>query len=57
MHGIFTSDDFRRAYLADFGVASSHMFESGVDKTLDALAAHVERFMDVDLLLSLAGEV
>ncbi|OAN72335.1 cobyric acid synthase CobQ [Sulfitobacter sp. EhC04] len=57
MHGIFTSDDFRRAYLADFGVASSHMFETGVDKTLDALAAHVERFMDVDLLLSLAGEV
>ncbi len=57
MHGIFTSDDFRRAYLADFGVTSSHQFDLGVDKTLDALAEHVESYMDVDLLLSLAGEV
>ncbi len=57
MHGIFTSDDFRRAYLADFGVTSSHQFDLGVDKTLDALAEHVESYMDVDLLLSLAGEI
>jgi adenosylcobyric acid synthase len=57
MHGIFTSDDFRRAYLADFGVTSSHQFDLGVDKTLDALAEHVESYMDVDLLLSLAGEL
>lgn len=57
MHGIFTSDDFRRAYLADFGVTSSHIFDSGVEQTLGALAEHVEKYMDVDLLLSLAREV
>jgi adenosylcobyric acid synthase len=32
-------------------------FETGVEDTLDALAAHVERYFDVDLMLSLAGEV
>ncbi|APE44146.1 cobyric acid synthase CobQ [Sulfitobacter alexandrii] len=57
MHGIFTSDSFRRAYLSEFGVDSSLVFDAGVETTLDALAAHVERYMDVDLLLSLAEEV
>tara|TARA_R110002094_G_scaffold95654_1_gene96564 strand:- start:3024 stop:4487 length:1464 start_codon:yes stop_codon:yes gene_type:complete len=57
MHGLFSSDAFRRAYLAQFGVTSSLDFEAGVDDTLDALSAHVERYFDVDLMLSLAGEV
>ncbi len=57
MHGLFNSDAFRRAYLAPFGVASSLDFEAGVEDTLDALAQHVERYVDVDLLLSLAQVV
>ncbi len=57
MHGIFSSDDFRRAYLGKFGVTSSLSFETGVDETLDALADHVERYMDVDLLLELAEQI
>lgn len=57
MHGIFNSDGFRRAFLQDFCVSSSLDFEGGVDDTLDALAAHVERYFDIDLMLSLAGEV
>jgi len=57
MHGIFSSDAFRRGYLAQFGVSSSLDFETGVDDTLDALADHVERYMGIDLLLSLAEEV
>ena len=57
MHGIFSSDSFRRAYLTQFGVTSSLDFESGVETTLDALAAHIETYLDVDLLLTLAGEV
>ncbi len=57
MHGIFTSDAFRRAYLARFGVTSSLVFEAGVDEALDALADHVERYMDVELVLALAGDV
>ena len=57
MHGLFASDAFRSAYLAQFGSASSLDFETGVDETLDALAAHVERYFDIDLMLSLAKEV
>ena len=57
MHGIFSSDAFRRAYLAQFGVTSTIEFESGVEETLDALADHIETHFDVDLLLSLAAEV
>ena len=57
MHGLFNSDTFRRAYLEPFGVASSLDFETGIEDTLDALADHVEQYMDIDLLLSLAGEV
>ena len=57
MHGIFNADGFRRAYLGQFGVTSTLDFEDGVDTTLDALAAHVEQYMDVNLLLSLAEDV
>jgi adenosylcobyric acid synthase len=57
MHGLFSSDAFRAAYLAPYGVASTLDFEAGVDDTLDALAQHVEKYFDVDLMLSLAGEI
>ncbi|AXI41648.1 cobyric acid synthase [Sulfitobacter sp. SK011] len=57
MHGLFSSDAFRAAYLGQFGIASTLNFEAGVDATLDALARHVERYFDVDLMLSLARDV
>ena len=57
MHGIFSSDAFRRAYLSTFGVSSSLNFETGVEDTLNALADHIERYMDVDLFLNLAREI
>lgn len=57
LHGLFASDAFRRAYLAGFGADSSLDFEGGVEATLEALADHVERFMDVDQVLELAEEV
>ena len=57
MHGLFNSDSFRTAFLTQLGVASSLDFEAGVDDTLDALAAHVEQYFDIDMLLELAGEV
>ena len=57
MHGLFGSDLFRSAYLAPMGVQSTLDFSGGVENTLDALAAHVESYMDVDLLLSLAADV
>ena len=57
MHGLFSSDAFRGAYLAGLGSGSSVNFEAGVEGALDALADHVERFMDIDLLLALADKV
>ncbi|QYX56760.1 cobyric acid synthase [Roseovarius sp. SCSIO 43702] len=54
LHGLFASDRFRSAYLAPGGAASGLRFEEGVEATLDALAAHLEAHMDLDLLLSLA---
>ncbi|MEM6305742.1 MAG: cobyric acid synthase [Pseudomonadota bacterium] len=57
MHGIFSADGFRAAYLGQFGAASALDFEAGIETALDALADHVERYLDVDLLLSLAADV
>jgi len=54
LHGIFASDGFRARFLAGLGHRSSARYEQGVDDTLDALAAHLERFMDLDALLQLA---
>ncbi|GAA5064088.1 cobyric acid synthase [Roseibacterium beibuensis] len=52
LHGMFRDDAFRAAFLSDFGVVSSNTgYESGVEETLDALAAHLEAHLDVDGLL------
>jgi adenosylcobyric acid synthase len=57
LHGIFASDDFRRAFLKtirpDF--ASDLSFESRVDATLDALADHLERHVAIDRILEIAN--
>jgi adenosylcobyric acid synthase len=57
MHGLFSSDSFRAAYLKEFGSNAAVRFESGVEDALDNLADHVERYFDIELMLSLAGEV
>ncbi|MDF3413043.1 cobyric acid synthase [Sulfitobacter sp. M57] len=57
MHGLFSSDPFRAAFLAELGAGSSLRFDEGVEETLDALADHVEKYFDIDLMLELAGEV
>ncbi|WP_135501390.1 cobyric acid synthase [Roseovarius aestuariivivens] len=54
LHGLFASDRFRAAYLAEFGVSSDIAFNDAVETTLDALATHLETHMDLDLLLNLA---
>ncbi|MEL7098936.1 MAG: cobyric acid synthase [Pseudomonadota bacterium] len=54
LHGLFASDAFRAAYLQQFGIQSDVLYDTSVDETLDALAAHLERFMDIDVLLELA---
>ncbi|MGZ2258532.1 cobyric acid synthase [Roseobacter sp. A03A-229] len=54
LHGIFTSDAFRKAWLAQFGLTSQVAYDAQVEQTLDDLADHLEKHMDLDLLLSLA---
>ncbi len=54
LHGIFTSDAFRASYLGELGVTSENAYEDGVEQVLDDLADHLEQYMDLDLLLSLA---
>jgi adenosylcobyric acid synthase len=54
VHGLFSDDSQRAAWLASLGAPSSLAYESHVERTLDALAAHLARHIDLDALLSLA---
>jgi adenosylcobyric acid synthase len=55
LHGLFTSDGFRRAYLDRLGIAGSDQsYSVRVDQTLDALADHIEAHLDIEGLLALA---
>ncbi len=55
VHGLFTVDAFRRAYLAGFGVASTLSYGGEVERALDALADYLERHLDLDRILAIAG--
>jgi len=55
VHGVFSDDRFRTAWLQGLGApTSSTNYERTIDEVLDALAAHLERHVDVDGLLDLA---
>ncbi|MDR7126100.1 cobyric acid synthase [Pseudotabrizicola sp. 4114] len=55
LHGLFSSDSFRAAYLAELGIAAPLRSHAGVvEDALDALADHVEAHLDVTGLLALA---
>jgi adenosylcobyric acid synthase len=54
VHGLFTGDAFRRAWLANLGVASSLAYEARIETALDALADHLEAHLDIDQLLTIA---
>ena len=56
LHGLFSADPFRRAFLGQLGAATGSVgYADGIDATLTALAAHLEATMDVSGLLALAG--
>jgi len=57
LHGLFTSDAFRAHFLQGLGHSGAIGYDAGVEATLDALADHLERYMDVDQLLALAEPV
>ncbi|MFD1199613.1 cobyric acid synthase [Brucella gallinifaecis] len=55
MHGVFGSDEFRRCFLAMFGVSSSdYNYRSGIDAALDDLAEALENCLDIDALFALS---
>ena len=55
VHGLFNQDDFRKHFLKQLGhEASGHSYEAMVEDTLDALADHVARHLDVDGLVEVA---
>ena len=56
LHGLFSSDSFRQAYLAQLNpaVQSALAYDALVEKTLDDLAAHMEANLDLDHFLELA---
>lgn len=55
IHGLFTNDAQRAAWLHRWGTApSTHQHDTAVEAALDALARHLEAHMDIPLLFSLA---
>jgi adenosylcobyric acid synthase len=55
VHGLFARDGQRTAWLERLGAGASGLaYEHEVERVLDALAAHLERHVDLDRLLSLA---
>ncbi len=55
LHGMFSDDAFRAAYLADLGIAAPLRSQSAeVEAVLDALAAHLEAHLDLTALFALA---
>ncbi len=56
LHGMFAADGFRRRFLADLGATPGNTgYDSTVDRTLDALADHLETHVDCPGLLALAS--
>ncbi len=55
LHGLFTDDAFRAAFLRGLGASASGLaYAEGVEQVLDDLAAHLETHLDVSALLALA---
>ena len=55
LHGMFSGDAFRQAFLAELGAAPSpYAYNADVEAVLDALAAHLEQHLDITALLALA---
>ncbi|NVN85983.1 MAG: cobyric acid synthase [Rhodopseudomonas sp.] len=54
VHGLFTGDAFRKAWLAQLGIASTLAYETQIETALDALADHLEAHLDIDQILRIA---
>ncbi|MCL4161809.1 UNVERIFIED_CONTAM: hypothetical protein GTU68_000503 [Idotea baltica] len=55
MHGIFSSDEFRRYFLENLGItASGNSYNQSIDHVLDDLAEHLEANLDINQMLEIA---
>lgn len=55
LHGCFAADGFRKVFLASLGATGSDLaYEVMIENTLDELAAHLEKHVDVEALMELA---
>ena len=55
IHGLMADDRQRRHWLQKIGAPDTGFdYEAGIEATLDRLAAHIERHLDLDRLLALA---
>ena len=54
VHGLFGDDRQRAAWLARFKATATIRYDDVVERTLDALAAHLATHLDIDRLLKLA---
>jgi adenosylcobyric acid synthase len=54
IHGLFSSDSYRAAFLNSFGAASSVTYSSEIETVLDNLANHLEEHLDVEGMIALA---
>jgi adenosylcobyric acid synthase len=57
VHGLFSADGFRRAFLGRLraGRGQGVAYDDNVERALDAVASHLERHLDLDRLLAVAG--
>ena len=54
LHGLFSGDGFRAAWLAGLGTSSALDYGAGVEQVLDHLAAHLDTHLDLDRIFALA---
>ncbi|MDH3236355.1 MAG: cobyric acid synthase CobQ, partial [Alphaproteobacteria bacterium] len=57
LHGLFVDDAFRQAFLSRLGgqARATFRYDAMVEDTLDRLSEHLERHLDADRLLAIAG--
>ena len=55
LHGMFSNDAWRGAFLNSLGVTALGSYSSSVEQALDDLADHVETFLDVEGILQAAS--
>ncbi len=55
MHGLFSSDAFRSAYLGSLGIRGGIMdYRAEVERALDELASHLEKHLDCEAIFAAA---